>query len=257
MLFFPCVVFRRGLTLVFPLFFLDFFYIFTTITVFVDEQTDGKQKILLILKHIFMSLNCLCPLPAALSDIPTDDCPTNFGQIQKIAIQRKGLGFDGLAGNDILLLADWQTRTAAIDDTKIIVSPFVYEATITAGEAITNGGGDNSTLNGETELVGVNVSTFEGMFKESSAEVIAALQALRCERNLVVYLFTEFKKIIALEITDPAYQGIGATSFFVGDKSNTGFASKDSAAVTFNIPCNWSASAKILTPTDFDPLTDL
>src|SRR6056300_1371793 len=102
-----------------------------------------------------MALNsCSCPLPTAIGDITPNSCPDNFGQIQKVIFQRRGFVFDGTVGKDITLLADWQALQVAVDDTKVQVSPFTYNAIITAGESITNGGGDNTTLNGEVELVG-------------------------------------------------------------------------------------------------------
>ena len=113
-----------------------------------------------------MALNsCSCPLPTAIGDITPNTCPDNFGQIQKVIFQRRGFVFDGTVGKDITLLADWQALQVAADDTKIQVSPFAYNSIITAGESITNGGGDNTTLNGEVELVGVNPSVYTAEFR--------------------------------------------------------------------------------------------
>lgn len=204
-----------------------------------------------------MSLSCLCPNPTSIGDIPAQTCPENFNQIQKFAIQRSGFTFDGTAGKDITLLADWQTLLAAADDTHMVVTPFVYEAAITAGEAITNGGGDNSTLNGESELTGVNPSAFSGMFKSLSKEVIQALFDLRCEKNLVVYFFNENGDIIAQEKTTGNITGFPISSFFVGDTNNEGFATNDTHATSFNLKKDWSKYQVISTPSDFDPLTDL
>ena len=60
-----------------------------------------------------MSLSCQCPNPTAIGNIPAQTCPENFNQIQKFAIQRSGYTFDGTAGKDITLLADWQTVTSS------------------------------------------------------------------------------------------------------------------------------------------------
>jgi len=204
-----------------------------------------------------MSLSCQCPNPTSIGDIPSQTCPENFNQIQKFSIQRAGYTFDGTAGNDITLLADWQTLLAAADDTHMIVTPFVYEAAITAGEAITNGGGDNSTLNGESELTGVNPSTFGGMFKSLSKEVIQALFDLRCEKDLVVFFFNENGDIIAQEKTTGEFTGFPISSFFVGDTNNEGFATNDTHATSFNLKKDWSKYQAISTPADFNPLTDL
>lgn len=204
-----------------------------------------------------MALNtCNCPLPTEITDLTAVDCPENFGQIQKVIIQRAGDSFDGTAGNDITVLADWQTRQAASDDTKAVVTPFVYQAAIAAGEAITNGGGDNTTLNGEVELVGVNPSTFSGMFQGLNSTQIAELQTLNCETKLTVYFITQDNKIIANETSTGVYSGFPVTSFFVGDKSNEGFATKDKNAFSFNMEACWSAKEALTIPA-FNPLTEL
>ena len=69
-------------------------------------------------------------------------------QIQRLAFQRLGSQFDS-ASNGILTLAAWQAFMTASDNTKIVVTPLIgADPVIEAGEAIKNGGGDNSTLNG-------------------------------------------------------------------------------------------------------------
>jgi len=201
-----------------------------------------------------MSLNCACPAPAAITTITPNTCPDNFGQIQKIIIQRVGDVFDGTAGNDITLLADWQTRTAAIDDTKAQVSPFIYNFVNTAGDAITNGGGDNSTLNGEVELVGVNKAAVSGMFKSLTSSVIAALQSYNCENAIGVYFINADGKIIAQEAVSTEYTPFPVSSFFVGDKTNNGFATKDENALSFQLNAGWSNKYAVVTPV-FNPLT--
>lgn len=204
-----------------------------------------------------MALNtCNCPLPTEISDLTQTTCPENFGQIQKVIIQRAGDVFDGSAGNDITVLADWQTRLAASDDTKAVVTPYVYNAIITAGESITNGGGDNTTLNGEVELVGVNPSTFSAMFQGLNSTQIAELQTLNCETSLTVYFITQDGKIVAKEEPTGSYSGFPVTSFFVGDKSNEGFATKDKNSFSFNMEACWSAKEAVTIPA-FNPLTEL
>lgn len=201
-------------------------------------------------------LNCSCPLPSAIGNITTQTCPENFGQIQKIIFQRSGFTFDGTAGKDITLLADWQTLKTATDGTKAQVTPFIYAPTITAGDSITNGGGDNSTLNGVAELVGVNSSAFEGLFKGLNATAISELVAYACENDLVAYFINKSQKIICAETTlaSAVYTGIGIQELFIGDKSNLGLATKDENKISFAIPDGWSKTVKVITPV-FNPLT--
>ena len=203
-------------------------------------------------------LNCACPLPNAIGDITKQDCPENFGQIQKIIFQRAGFIFDGTAGKDITLLADWQALKVAADDTKAAITPFVYSPTITAGDSITNGGGDNSTLNGVSELVGVNASNFAGIFKGLNSTSISELVAYACENNLVAYFCNKNQDIICAEtvLGSGEYTGIDIQELFIGDKTNNGLATKDENAIAFAIPDGWSKTVKVVKPA-FNPLSAL
>jgi hypothetical protein len=204
------------------------------------------------------SLACDCPNPSALTAITGFTCPTNFLQIQRIAFQRAGFTFDGTTGKDITLQADWVALMAATDSTKIVVTPFINEFTITPGEAITFGGGDNTTLNGIAEISGVNPSTASGKLKQAPSTTISKMMKLRCEKNLVVYLFNEAGQIICLEtvLASGDYIGIAIQAFFIGDKAAEGYATIDSNMFSFQIPKDWSATSIIVTPA-FNPLTAL
>jgi hypothetical protein len=193
-----------------------------------------------------------------LGNITTQACPENFGQIQKIIFQRAGFTFDGTAGKDITLLADWQALKTASDDTKAQITPFVYSPVITAGDSITNGGGDNSTLNGVSELVGVNASNFSALFKGLNSASISELVAYACENNLVAYFCNKAQDIICAEtvLGSAVYTGISIQELFVGDKTNNGLATKDENAITFAIPDGWSKTVKVIKPV-FNPLSAL
>lgn len=205
-------------------------------------------------------MDCNCPNPDSLTTITPEDCGVNLTQIQKIAFQREGTLFDTGATipTDIKELADWQTLIAAVDDTKIVVTPFIGgDPVIEAGEAITNGGGDNSTLNGIAEVDGANPSAFSCIFKSLSSLVESQLKSLVCEKALTAYLFLQGGKIAAVQITvDVAYKGFKAESLFVGDRSNAGFSTSDAVAMSFSLPQGWSDSLVIIEP-NFNPLTDL
>lgn len=201
-------------------------------------------------------LTCDCPLSAAISDITAADCGENFGQIQKVIVQRKGYEFDGTTGKDITLLADWQTVFTSTGADKAQITPFLSSAIIAGGEKITNGGGDNSTLNGEAELVGLNPSAFTSIMKSLTSAQIAELATFNCEKSLVVYFVNESGKIICKDLTAGSYTGIPISSFFAGEKSNNGYATLDENPLDFNIKKGWSCDYAIVT-TAFDPLEDL
>ena len=204
-------------------------------------------------------MDCNCPAPTSLTAIIADACGVNLKQIQRLAYQRVGDNFDtATALTDIKELADWQTKISAVDDTKIVVTPLIGgDPVIEPGEAITTGGGDNSTLNGVEEIEGVNPSAFTCIFKSLSSTVEKAMKALNCEKNLVVYLFLQGGRIACVNIvTDVEQEGFPVQSVFTSDRGNQGFGTKDTVNHSFQLSEGWSDDLVIITP-NFNPLTDL
>lgn len=207
--------------------------------------------------------NCKCPKPTALTDIPVQDCKVDLEQLQKFGFQRKGYTFKVGAespevASDPTKKADWLLLKSAVNDDKVVFTPLIGgDPIITAGEAILNGGGDNSTLNGVEELLGTNPSIFTGLFKSLSSAVKTALVDLECE-DLVVYPINQNGKIIAQEIAEGEYTGFDIQGFHIGDRNNGGFGTKDTFAVRFTLPARWDAKLVILDPeAGFRPLIDL
>ena len=67
------------------------------------------------------SISCLCADP--LASVVNDACSAvKYGnQIVKLFIQKMdGTAFDSTVGNDVAVEADWDTKIAAVDDSKII-----------------------------------------------------------------------------------------------------------------------------------------
>lgn len=203
-------------------------------------------------------MECTCPL-SVLTTIVAEACGIDITQIQKMAFQIQGDGFDTGAGvpTDILELADWQTKIAAGDATKIVVTPLIgADPTIEPGEATTTGGGDNSTLNGVEKVTGVNPSNFSCAFNSLSSLVESQLKALRCHNNLVVYFFTQGGFIIAVEVSAGKHEGFGLQSMFVSDRGNAGFGTNDTVNMSFSLPSGWSDKLVKIKP-NFNPLTDI
>lgn len=208
---------------------------------------------------------CKCPAAAALPNIPNFTCAESFGQIQKVAFQRlyKRAGgknsFTTAAG--IGKLASWSPLLTAEDDTKIVISPYIQAPTAEAGAPRTFGGG-NETLGGIEEIIGREPTPFTGVIRKMPQSLIKALKELQCEsdsQNLGVYLFDENGSIGALQdpTTATTYYPIPIRSLFVGDKTLGGLEAPDSNAVQWSFLPNWSDDLAILTPEDFNPLTDL
>ena len=212
-----------------------------------------------------MSLVCACPAAAAIPSIPAMTCPENFGQIQKVAFVRLkssgGVKNSFTSSNDIKLLASWTPLLSSTTDTKVVVTPYIEAPTTEGGDAITAGGG-NDSLGGVSYVVGRNAVTFSSVMRQVPQNIVKAMKPLMCEANvgnLGVFLFNENGQIAALQdpTTATTYYPIPVRSLFVGDKLLGGLENHDSNALNWSFTPNWSDQLAIVTPTDFNPLTDL
>ena len=208
---------------------------------------------------------CTCPAAASLTSIPAAGCPESFGQIQKIAFQRlrKADGTKNSFTNtsSILIKASWTAKMAAADDTKIVISPYIQAPSQEAGSPRTFGGG-NETLGGVEIIIGREPSTFTGVIRSVSQDVIKAMKQLQCEANadnLGVFLIDENGAVEAVkdEAVATTFYPIPIRSLFIGDKAHGGLEAPDSNAIQFSFLPNYSDNLSIQVPTDFNPLTDL
>lgn len=212
-----------------------------------------------------MGLICQCPAATYLTTIPKVTCGESFGQIQKVAFTRifstgsTKNSFTSLAAID--KLASWTPLLTAADGTKIVVSPYIEAPTSEGGAARTFGGG-NETLGGIERIIGREPTAFSGVMRSVPQSTIKIIKELMCEAdsgNLGVYLFDENGNIEALQ--DPSvtttFYPIPVRAFFVGDKTHGGLEAPDSNAIQWQFAPNYSDNLKIVTPDDFNPLTDL
>jgi len=205
---------------------------------------------------------CTCPKAAALPDVPVSDCPETFGQIQKVAFQRLTKA-DGTKNSftttaDIKLKASWTPLLVAADGTKVVMSPYI-QAPASEGGAAREFGGGNETLGGIPVIIGREPSPFTGVIRQTAQTVIAALKQMQCE-NIGVFLFDENGAIGAIKggtTQAPTYSPIPIHAFFVSDKTLGGLEAPDSNAVKWVFPPNYSDALVKVSPTDFNPLTDL
>ena len=85
--------------------------------------------------------------------------------------------FDGTSGNDIEILADWNTRIAAVDGSKIIVTPLFDSLVLPVSESIVEGGGDNTTIFGLPNLQGEGNVIVDGIrLKNLNTAIKAAFE---------------------------------------------------------------------------------
>lgn len=212
-----------------------------------------------------MSLTCQCPAATAITTIPAVTCGENFGQIQKVAFQRlykaDGTKNSFTSSASILLKASWTALLAAADGSKVVVSPYVEAPTSEPGAARTFGGG-NETLGGVEEVLGAEPTAFSAVLRRMPQNVIKIMKELMCEANagnLGVFLFNENGQIEAIqdETTATTYYPIPIRSLFISDKGHGGLENPDSNNINWQFAPNYSDNLVIVTPTDFNPLTDL
>lgn len=210
-------------------------------------------------------ITCSCPAATALTSISAVTCAENFGQIQKIAFQR--IYSSGTTKNSftssaaIDKLASWTTYKSATDGTKVVVSPYINNPATEAGSPRTAGGG-NESLGGIEEIIGREPTTFTAQLNGVPQSVVKEMKPLECEAevgNLGVYLFNEAGQIACLvdATTATTHYPIPVRSLFVGDKAFGGLEAKDTNALQFSFPPNWSDQLVFVNPDDFNPLTDL
>lgn len=197
---------------------------------------------------------CVCPRPPSLGDVIRATCKENLGQIQRFLFQRIADGNVFAVGDLGLIsaLASWTPLFIADDDTKVVSSPYVEGFVIPRTEAITEGGGDNSTIDGIEMVVGANAATALGQIAETPGQILKALRALMCEVDLGVYMINQYGQIIGVTDTPAtpttSVSPIPIRSFFVSDADNNGLNTRDKADIRFGLPFGWRDNLAIVTP---------
>lgn len=204
----------------------------------------------------------VCPLPAAVYDIPIVACKTNFGQVQKFMFQRMK-NTDGtpneIAAADALLKATYVALKTATDGSKIAVSPFI-EAPENEPGAVREFGGGNATLNGVPTILGSEAGEFKAVIRSNRQDIIAAIKKYRSEPDIGVYLVNEKGQIAgaADDVANPTkYTPFKIQGLYVGDLKLGGFEAPDENAIAWKFPEGWSDNFSVITPTDFVANSDI
>lgn len=208
-----------------------------------------------------MSLINSCPLPAALGSVPETSCPVIFGQISKIAIQRIQAvpSFTLLTA---ILKATWTPHLAAVDDEKIVLTPMISNLVLPASELLSEGGNDNTTVNGIRNVRGLGSLTVTGQILNISEATKAALQALFAESksptpgatNLWGYFLTTDGKVIGKK-EGANLAGIPLYNLALTDPGSEGFNKDNVFNFSFDLEGGWSDGFEVLKTTDIKPLT--
>lgn len=199
----------------------------------------------------------VCPPSAALTTIPAQLCPENWGQIQRLAFQRKQ-AVPSFTATTIKAIATWTPLLTATDATKVVITPFIAGIVIPTGEILKEGGNDNTTINGIPRLTGLGHVAVTAKPQSLSAAVRAALQTLASESavspgftNLWVYYINQYNQIIA----NDDGSGFDAYNVMIGDTGSEGLNKLNENNFSFDLAPGWSKAATIYTPTgSFKPL---
>lgn len=192
---------------------------------------------------------CDCPGAAALPSITIQNCPFDIGQVQKVIFRRKGAA--GIGSTESL--ADWQAYKAAADDTKILVSPLVFNPAFVAGDENVYGENSNETPGGAGVKLGEWDSMFTGDFSQQVPDVITAMKQLECEKGLGVFFVGQDGRLFcrAVEttnggVTTTTYYPIPVSRFSLKSYTGGGLESPMRNEFTMKLPYNWYEGADLV-----------
>lgn len=220
-----------------------------------------------------MLTGCLDP---ELNDVPLSTCFENWGQTEKSMIWQlldsagaKNKFEPNNAGTPTTptLIADWTPFLAASDETKPVQTPYLSEPTSEAGAKRVYGGG-NATIKGVEIMIGREPTPFAAKMLSAFQDAIKALKTFEVGAgvgvsNLGVNLINSAGQMLfvsnGLDSADLLYElyPIPVHGFFVGDKSLGDLENPSWNALEWQFGPNWSDNLVIITPVDFDALTDL
>jgi len=192
---------------------------------------------------------CDCNTPAALASI-ANTCIFDTSDIQRAGIRRTGNG----AAADVATFktaAYWTPLLSAVNSTKVIFTPNMWETDFPQGEISTEPGYD-----GTEEAYGSNAIVITGHYRGISGAAWTALNALSCEPSLEIMFVTTSGNLVADNNGDaPTFFGIKG-KYSIGAMGK-GQNSSYRTPFRFTLPANWAKEIQVYTPTDFSALSFL
>lgn len=202
-----------------------------------------------------------CPLPSYLRPVALTACPQKWGQIQKMAFGRVTDNRFANAGG-FISQAVWQALLLVTTDAKIVTSPFFAGMQFPEGQAVENGGNDNTTINGVGDLQGGQMIKVPFVLTNQSAQTMRELRDLAAESmiqpgfsQIGVYLFNNNREVIYDQsISVAAFNVFKIYNLFIPDVSSLGLNTNNTYNCYFEVPFGWSEFwAKQQMP-DWNPL---
>jgi hypothetical protein len=204
-----------------------------------------------------MSTLCECPNPAELESPVDFTCPENFDQIQKILAYRKAakaaLGW--FADEAALLVeANWDALLAQTGDDKLIITPYLNNVVIPMSEEQTEGGNDNTTINGIETYLGESFTKVTGELRGAPSEVSRAMQKVGCETTSDIgetnvesfYIARGNLLIYSVPNGGTVPEGFSIYNLRVGDVGSEGFNAKNKMPISWSKAPGWSSYFKVV-----------
>lgn len=202
-----------------------------------------------------MALDNECPLPTELSDISNLDCEQAHDQILKVLFTKPDQGFADATAYDTE--SNWTTRIAAIDVTKIAVSPYLVNNTTTPGGPILFGGNDNTTVRGVSRTVGEEFTELTWELHNITEEItreVRALQKFARNGQLACYLVGDNFSYFAGQTPTSDYYGIKISDMFLqGWQNFGGITAPDSRVLTIKFDPTTTDTKQFFSHSNFNP----
>ena len=215
-----------------------------------------------------MSLKINCPLLDDTPDLSNQDCAVHFGQIVRLIFARTagvGIVTNQATATDPVDITDANMDTAlgASGDDRVVFTPNTENVILPQGEAVFDGGDDNTTLFGQQVAVGRTNIQVTGRFRGLNFNIKEEMEAYISEsatyNQMGVYLVDEFQRIVGDYAAGVLPAGVLApipvNSFFIGDPGSEGYNTHTFTPFSFNLNPGWANSLTRFTKTpDFNPI---
>jgi hypothetical protein len=206
-------------------------------------------------------LSSECPLPSALVSVPETSCPVSFGQISKVILQQIQ-DTASVTATTALLKATWTPFLAATDSTKCVLSPLINSFVIPASELISEGGNDNTTINGIRNVKTLGSVTITGQILNITSATKKAMQSLfpfsksPCPGSTLLwaYFLTSDNKLIG-KLNGTNLEGFPVYNVALSDPGSEGFGKDNIHNFSMDMEGGWSDGMTILELTDIKTLT--
>lgn len=190
-------------------------------------------------------MSCDCTNLSVIPTLEDVTCPEGNGQVGKIAFQ-----FLNQAFTDISDQSEWLTLIAAVDVTKIQLTPPLDNGLMPTVDPVTKGGGDNSTFRGAVRFISDAPQTFTAELPDAPTSAIQKLRELICAKQIGVYILKDGGIYSRADMS-----ALPIESNYTGSRGFNGFGENDTNTFTFSIKGDWQDDA-LWTTTTWIP-TDL